>query len=147
MKDDGTTLQEEIDDIIDKVMAYEPETMLPNIDDHIFDAHDNVNDDMEDDNDKNDLIEEGAVVGRPCLMDLVKEGWKILDKMNVKKVHMVADERSRRKQETTRYIMDKVMGMKEVTMTTTIPSECDVSEESEWTVYLRELRGNYYNET
>jgi hypothetical protein len=32
----------------------------------------------------------------------------------------------------------------EVTMTTTIPSECDLSEESEWTVYLRELRGSYY---
>ena len=44
-------------------------------------------------------------------------------------------------------IIDRVMAMKEVTMTTTIPSECDVAEESEWTVYLRELRGNYYNET
>jgi hypothetical protein len=83
-----------MDDIIDKVMAYEPETLLPNTDDHIFDAHENVDDDMEDDNNENDLIEEGAVVGRPCLMDLVKEGWKILDKMNVKKVRMVADERS-----------------------------------------------------
>ncbi len=80
-------------------------------------------------------------------MDLVKEGWKILDKMNVKKVRMVADECSRRKRETNCYIMDRVMVMKEVTMTITIPSECDVSKESEWTVYLRELRGNYYNET
>ena len=58
---------------------------------------------MEDDNDGNDVIEEGAVVERPCLMDLVKEGWKILDKMNVKKVRMVADKRSRRKRQTTRY--------------------------------------------
>jgi hypothetical protein len=32
---------------------------------------------MEDDNDGNDVIEEGAVVGRPCLMDLVKEGWNV----------------------------------------------------------------------
>jgi hypothetical protein len=102
---------------------------------------------MEDDNDGNDVIEEGAVVERPCLMDLVKEGWKILDKMNVKKVRMVADERSQHKQQTTCYIMDRVMAMKEVTMTTTIPSECDVAKESGWTVYLRELRGNYYNET
>ena len=102
---------------------------------------------MEDDNNGNDVIEEGAVVGRPCLMDLVQEGWKIFDRMNVKKVRMVADEGSRHKQQTTRYIMDRVMVMKEVTMTTTIPSECDVAEESEWPVYLRELRLNYYNET
>ncbi len=80
-------------------------------------------------------------------MNLVKEGWKILNKMNFKKVRMVADERSRCKRETTCYIMDRVMAMKEVTMTTTIPSECDVFKESEWTVYLRDLGGNYYNET
>jgi hypothetical protein len=118
---------------------------VPNIDDHIFDANDDVDNDMEDDNDKNDVIEEGAVVGRPCLMDLVNEAWKILNMMNIEKVCIVADECSQRKQQTMHYIMDRVMAMKEVTMTTTIPSECDVAEESEWTVYLCELRGNYYN--
>ncbi len=44
MKDNGTTLREGTDDIIDEVMAYEPETLVPNIDDHIFDAHDDFDD-------------------------------------------------------------------------------------------------------
>jgi hypothetical protein len=147
MKDNDTSLQEGTDDIIDKVMAYKSESLVPNINGHTSDADDDVDNDMEDDNDMNDVIEEGSVVGRPCLIKLVYKRWKILEKMNVKKVRMIADERSQCKQQTTSNIMEKVMAMKEVTMTTTIPSECDVAEESEWTVYLRELRGNYYNET
>ncbi len=91
MKDDNTTLQEGTHDVIDKVMAYEPETLVQNIDDHIFDANDDVDNDMEDNNNENDVIEVGAGVGRPCLMDIVNKGWKILNKMNVKKVRMVAD--------------------------------------------------------
>jgi hypothetical protein len=39
------------------------------------------------------------------------------------------------------------MTMKEVTMTTTIPAEFKDAEESEWAVYLIELRGNYYDES
>jgi hypothetical protein len=44
---------------------------------------------------------------------------------------MVADKQSRRKQQTTCYIMDRVMVMKAQTMTTTISSELGVTEDSE----------------
>ncbi len=43
--------------------------------------------------------------------------------------------------------MDRVMTMKEVTMTTTIPAKLNVLEESECAVYLSELRGYYCNES
>jgi hypothetical protein len=42
--------------------------------------------------------------------------------------------------------MERVMAMKEVTMTTTIPSKLEVVEECQWSTYLREIRGNYYND-
>ena len=73
---------------------------------------------------------------RPCLIDLVDKGWKKLGKMNVKKVRMVAEERTQRKRETTHYIMDRVATMREQTMTMSIPPDMGVSEESEWGIYL-----------
>ncbi len=42
--------------------------------------------------------------------------------------------------------MDRVMAMKEATMTAIIPSELDVAVQYEWAVYLRELRSNFSNE-
>jgi hypothetical protein len=51
--------------------------------------------------------------------------------MNIKKVRMVANKRVQRKRKTTRYIMDRVVAMKEESMTTTIPLEQDAVEESE----------------
>jgi hypothetical protein len=43
-----------------------------------------------------DIEEEEQMLksGRLCLIDLVKKGWKKLDEMHVKKVRMVADERT-----------------------------------------------------
>jgi hypothetical protein len=84
-------------------------------------------------------------LGRLCLIYLVEKGWKKLDEMHVKKVRMVADERTQCKRETTHYIMDRVAMMREQSMTTTIPPDMEVSAELEWGIYLRELRFNYYN--
>jgi hypothetical protein len=41
---------------------------------------------------------------------------------------------------------ERVMAMKEVTMTTPIPSNLEVVEECQWSTYLHEIRGNYYND-
>jgi hypothetical protein len=75
------------------------------------------------------------VVAILCVTDLVEDRWKKLDEMNIGKVQLVADEQARRKINTQRYIMERVMAMKEVTMTTTIPSELDDIEESQWSIY------------
>jgi hypothetical protein len=94
-----TMLPDRMDQVIDKVMEYEPETLVPNTNDHIFDDNDKDNEDMVDDNDKFDTIDvlansEGSLELRPCMMDLVNKGWKKLGKMNVRKVQTVAEERS-----------------------------------------------------
>ncbi len=152
LMNDDTMLPDGMDQVIDEVMEYKPETLVPNIDDHIFNDDDEGNDNMVDDNDNIDTIDvlancEGSLELRLCMMDLVNEGWKKLDKMSIGKVRKVTEERSRRKQQTTCYIMDGVMTTKEVMMTATIPAKFKDVEESEWVVYLIELRGKYYNES
>ncbi len=92
------------------------------------------------------LMNNAGIVGRPCLIDLVEEGWNKLREMNVRKVRMVADEQTQRKRRTTQYIMNRVIAMKQELMTTSIPVEQDNVEESEWIAYLQELRHDYYNQ-
>jgi hypothetical protein len=138
MNKDQLMLHESVNDVIDEVMEYEPEMLVPNIDDHVFNNNEEVDNDIEEE-------EQMLESRRPCLIDLVEKGWEKLDEMHVKKVRMVADKHTQRKRETTHYIMGRVATMREQTMTTTIPPDMEVSEELEWGIYLRELRFNYYN--
>jgi hypothetical protein len=135
---DQPVLHESVNDVIDEVMEYEPEMLVPNIDDHVFNDNEQNDDEIEEE-------EQMLESERPCLIDLVDKGWKKLGKMNVRKVRMVADEPTQRKRETTYYMMDRVSTMREQTMPMSIPPDMGVSEESEWGIYLRELRFNYYN--
>ena len=91
MNKDQLMLHESVNDVIDKVMEYEPEMLVPNIDDHVFN---NIEDEFDNEIEEEDKMLE---LERPCLIDLVNKGWKKLGKMNVKKVRMVADERTQRK--------------------------------------------------
>ncbi len=136
-------LPEGVDDIINEVMEYEPEMLVPNIDNHIFPNDDEIDD--ETGYDKEDLtsMNDAGIVGRPCLIDLVKEGWNKLREMNVKQVRIVADEQTQWKRRTTQYIMNRVIAMKQELMTTSIPVEQDNVEELEWVAYLQELRHDY----
>ena len=136
---------EEINDVIDEVMEYEPEILVPNIDDHVFTNEDGVNDDGRDDKEQEMTMEIGGLRTRPCLMDLVLVGWNKLKEMNVKKIRMVADERVQRKRTTTKYIMDRVKSMKQNLMLASIPVEQENVDESEWVSYMKELRLDYYN--
>jgi hypothetical protein len=110
-------LLEGIDDVINEVMEYEPETLVPNIDDAVFDVDNDDDEDIGDD-DKENLIYKGERVSWTCLTDLVETGWKRLREMNMKKVRMVANKCFQWKSKTTRYIMDRVAAMKEEFMTT-----------------------------
>jgi hypothetical protein len=81
-----------------------------------------------------------------CLIDLVNDGWKKLEENNMRKVRLVANKQAQHKINTRRCIMERVMAIEEVTMTTIIPSELDVVEECQWSTDLREIRGNYNND-
>ena len=128
--------KDSVNDVIDEVMEYEPESSVPNIDDVIFASDDGVNDDGADDEDDDLAINVSGELQRTCLMDLVKVGRDKLREMNVKKVRMVAYERACRKRATTHYIIARVASMKQDMMGNSIPSE----------QYLHELRGDYYKD-
>jgi len=136
---------EGINDVIDEVMEYEPDILLPDIDDHVFTNEDGINDDGMDDEEQEMTMEIGGLMARPCLMDLVLVGWNKLKEMNVKKIRMVADEQVQRKRTTTKYIMDRVKSMKHELMSASIPDEQENVQESEWVSYMQELRLDYYN--
>jgi hypothetical protein len=63
-----------MDDIIDEVMEYEPKSLVPNIDDHIFTNDESVNKDGGDGKEQELAVNVGGQMVRPCLMDLVKVG-------------------------------------------------------------------------
>jgi hypothetical protein len=92
-------------DVMAEVIEHKPEILVPNIDDHMFD-----NDDDDDDNNRIDTIDQGGgtssvplVVVRLCLTNLVEEGWKKLNEMNIGKVQLVADKQAQLKINTRRY--------------------------------------------
>ena len=126
-------------------MEYEPEIMVPDIDEHVFAADDDVDDDGRDVDEQEMTMEVGGVEMRPCLTNLVEVGWQKLKEMNIKKTRMAADDRTRRKRLTTRYIMDRVKTMKEDLMLASIPVEMEIVTQSEWVSYMRELRVDYYD--
>ena len=76
---------EGINDVIDEVMEYEPDVLVPDIDDHVFTNEDNIDDDGIDGEEQETTMEIGGLMTRPCLMDLVLVGWNKLKEMNVKK--------------------------------------------------------------
>jgi hypothetical protein len=138
-------LPEGADNIINEVMEYEPEMLVPNIDDHIFPDDDEIDNETGNDEEEVTLMNDAGIVGRPCLIDLVEVGWNKLREMNLKKVRMVADKRAQWKKRTAQYVMNRVIVMKQDLMTTSIPVEQDNVEESEWVADLRELRHDYYD--
>jgi hypothetical protein len=82
---------------MDEVMEHKPKTLVPNIDDHIFNT-----DDDDDNDDELDTINVGGgtdgvplLVAMSCLIDLVNDGWKKLDKINMRKVQLMNKHNSR----------------------------------------------------
>jgi hypothetical protein len=129
-------------------LEYEPKSLVPNIDDHVFTNEEGIDDNgADDENEEQDLsVDVGGEMVRPCLMDLVKVGWDKLGEMNVKKIRMVAGERSRRKRTTAQYIIGRVSSMKGEIMANNIPLEKEDVVYSEWVSYLHELRSDYYSD-
>ncbi len=125
--------------MIDEIMEYEPEILVPDIDDHVFSNEDSIDDDGADNEEQEITMEISAVMTKPCLLDLVEVGWNNLKEMNVNKIRMVADEQTQRKRTTTKYIVDCIKTMKEDLMSASIPVEQADVEKSEWVTYMQEL--------
>jgi len=70
-----------INNVIDEIMEYKPEILVPDIDDHVFSNEDGINDDGADNEEQEMTMEISRVMTRPCLMDLVKVGWNKLKEM------------------------------------------------------------------
>ena len=74
-------------DVFDNVMDYESsETVVPNIDDHVFDEEDE-GESMEIDN--ND-IERIDITTKLCVSKLYMAGWREIDELKVPEVRQVA---------------------------------------------------------
>jgi hypothetical protein len=74
--------------------------LLPDIDNHIFNYDDKVDNDIGD-YEEQTTMNESERVARTCLTDLVETGRNKLGEIDVKKVRMVADERTQQKRNTT----------------------------------------------
>jgi hypothetical protein len=105
-------LPEDIDDVIDKIMKYELEMLVPDIDDHIFNNNDKVDNDIGD-NEEETTMNACERVARKDLTDLFEMGWNKLGEMNVKKERMVTGKCTQRKRKTTQYKMDRIAVMKQ----------------------------------
>ena len=140
----GGTLPDNVKDVLDEVMEYEPSENVPDINDHVFDDN---NEDEDDDNDDEVItgLEVVTIQSRPCLSDLQGLGWAAIDKVKVKEVRQHAKDRLSRKSDMMKYIVLQVIDMKSISGDISVCEEKGVEVEPIWTDYLNELRPNYYN--
>jgi hypothetical protein len=105
----GRSLPNNIKDVLDEVMEYEPSEIGPNMNDHLFD--DDADDDEADDDDGDLLLrtDTNILPVKPCLMDLTRTGWDELAKVKVSEVRQHAKDRVVRKRDTMKYIMLQVI--------------------------------------
>jgi hypothetical protein len=106
-------------------------------------------DEYEDDDADDDGVEilgnkESNLSTRPCLSDLTKIGWKVIENVKVREVRRHASERSERKRDTMKYFMVQVINMKNSTREVSVCEENPMAEFSPWSQYLNEIRPNYY---
>jgi hypothetical protein len=139
----GNSLPNNVKDVLDEVMEYEPCETLPDMDNHVFD--DEPEDD-EADNDNQYLLRTDSNLQpvKPCLMDLTRTGWDELAKLNVQEVRQHAKYPLVRKRDMMKYIMMQVMEMKSSLRSISICEENVTAEQATWLSYLIEFRPNYY---
>jgi hypothetical protein len=127
----GNSLQDNVKDVLDGVMEYEPCETLPDMDNHLFD--DEPEDD-EADNDVQDLstTDSNKQLVKPCLMDLTRTGWEELNKLNVQEVRQHAKDCLVQKCDMTKYIMMQVIEMKSSSMPISIYEENVTVEQATW---------------
>ena len=137
-------LPENVKDVLDEVMEYEPSENVPDINEHVFDVN---NEDEDDDNDDEVItgLEVETVLSRPCLSDLQGLGWEAIDKVKVKEVRQHAKDRLSRKSDMMKYIVLQVIDMKSISGDISVCEEKVVEVQPIWIDYLTESRPNYYD--
>ena len=140
----GDALPDNVKDVLDEIMEYEPSENVPDMNDHVFDDN---NKDENDDKDDEVItgLEVVTVLSRPCLNDMQGLGWEAIDKVKVKEVRQHAKDRLSRKSNMMKYIVLQVIDMKSIYGYISVCEEKLVEVEPIWTDYLNELRPNYYN--
>jgi hypothetical protein len=110
----GGTLLDNVKDVLDKVMEYEPSENVPDINDLVFDEDNN--EDKDDDNDDEVItgLEVVTVQSRLFLSDLQGLGWATIDKVKVNEVRQHAKDRLSRKRDMMKYIVLQVIDMKSI---------------------------------
>jgi ABC-type uncharacterized transport system ATPase subunit len=117
-------------DGFDNVMDYESsETVVPNIDDHVFDEEDE-GESMEIDNNDIERIDNTTKL---CVSKLYMAGWREIDELKMPEVRqVVARDRITQKRDVTKYIMEQVKEMKSNSSTTVGCSKNLIAEISSW---------------
>ena len=129
-------------DVFDDLIDYEStETVVPNIDDHVFDKEDDE-ESMEIDDDD---IERNGNNTKLCVSKLYMAGWREINELNVPEVWQVARDRITRKRDVTKYIMEQVKEMKRNSSTTVVCSKTPIAEVSSWSARMHTLGPNYYS--
>jgi len=129
-------------DGFDDVMDYETsETVVPNIDDHVFDEEDE-GESMEIDNNDIERIDNTTKL---CVSKLYMAGWREIDELKVPEVRQVARDRITWKRDVTKYIMEQVKEMKSNSSTTVVCSENPIAEISSWLSCMHTLRPKCYS--
>jgi hypothetical protein len=139
----GSSLPDNVKNVLNKVMEYEPCETLPDMDNHVFD--DEPEDDEADNYDQ-DLLRTDSNVQpvKLCLMDLMWTGWDELTKLNVQEVRQHAKDCLVWKRDTMKYIMMQVMEMKSSLMSISICEENVTAEQAMWLSYMIKLKPYYY---
>ena len=88
----SSVLLDNMTDVLDKVMDYEPALNVPDMNGHVFD-NDSDNDKDVDNQIHVVHIECLVQAVKPCLLDLSQTGWGVLKILNVKEVRKHATER------------------------------------------------------
>jgi hypothetical protein len=69
----GNNVPNNMKDVLDEVMDYEPSGIVPDINNHTFDDNEPERDKVLDD--EQDVVNRFALSQKPCLVDLSMVGW------------------------------------------------------------------------
>ena len=134
----GGTLPDNVKDVLDEVMEYEPSENVPDINDLVFDDN-NEDEDYDNDDEVITGLEVVTVQSRLFLSDLQGLGWATIDKVKVNEVRQHAKDRLSRKSDMMKYIVLQVINMKTISGDISVCEEKGVEVEPIWTDYLNEL--------
>ncbi len=139
----GSSIPENMKDVLDKVMDYEPTGIIPYMSEHRSDNNE-LDDKGAMEEDEQDVGFRSVQLIKPCLLDLSRTGWDELEKANVKEIRKQTLDYLNWKRDTMKYIIGQVIEIKTNTRLVGICEENTMGETLMWSTYMCDLRPNYY---